>query len=281
MESVSLIAYAKINLFLEVLQRLENGYHLLDSLMQSISLADRIKITKNSGKKITMECNDESLPVDDGNLVIRAAKLFFESTGIENSGIHIVLDKKIPVGAGLAGGSADAAAVLEGLNVLFDAKVELETLCSLGAKLGADVPFCIKRGTCHAKGIGEILEKVDKLPECIILVAIGDERICTKWAFEQIDTVENRKINKSDLILSSLKKGKIEDVCRHMYNAFQTVSPHREEIKSIMQEYCIEKPIMSGSGPSVFSIFTDEVKAKFTYDRLVGEGYRTFMCHPV
>ncbi len=281
MESVNLIAYAKINLFLEVLQRLENGYHMLDSLMQSISLADRIKIIKNDSKSITMECNDKSLSLDDDNLVIRAAKMFFEYTGIENSGIHIVLDKKIPVGAGLAGGSADAAAVLEGLNLLFDANAELDELCSLGANLGADVPFCIKRGTCHAKGIGEVLERVDKLPECIILVAIGDERICTKWAFEQLDTVKNRKINKSDLILSSLKKGKIEDICRHMYNAFQTVSPHKEEIKSIMQEYCIEKPIMSGSGPSVFSIFTDEVKAKFAYDRLVGEGYRAFICKPV
>ncbi len=281
MDKIEVKAYAKINLFLEVRQRLDNGYHLLDSIMQSISLHDDVLIEKTDSGDIELMSNDDELPDGEGNLAYKAAKLFFEHFNVKHDGITIRLHKRIPVSAGLAGGSADAAAVLEGLNELFDLGADVDTLCRLGAKLGADVPFCIKRGTCHARGIGEILQRISKMPECTVLVAIGDEKICTAEAFAKLDGIRDREAVEIDPMLSSLTSGKIEEICRHMYNAFQSVSPHREEIKEIMARYCIEKPLMSGSGPSIFSIYTDEDRAKAAYDVLLDKGYRAYLCKPV
>ncbi len=281
MNQVTVYAYAKINLFLEVGERLENGYHNLESVMQSVDLKDTVKITKTQNGKTEVTSTLESLPTDGTNLVCKAANAFFEYTGVENQGIKFHIEKNIPVGAGLAGGSADAAAVLIGMNELYGTELDEGTLCKIGKTVGADVPFCIKKGTCLAGGIGEVLHRLSALPKCVIVIALGSERISTKWAFEQLDLKADRKIKKIDSFMSALKTSKIKFISENLYNVFETVSPHKHRIKEIMSEYNPNKSLMSGSGPSVFSLFEDESSAYAAAERLRGEQFETFVCQPL
>ncbi len=278
MDSVAVRAYAKINLFLEVGKRRDDGYHDLESVMQSVDLSDSVKITRTDTSDIEINCTMESLPTDETNLVYKAAVAFFKNTGMENCGVRFDIEKHIPVGAGLAGGSADAAATLVGLNELFETGLDEDELCAIGKSIGADVPFCIKKGTCLARGIGEILDRIEPMPECAVVIALGSERISTKWAFEQLDLRVDRKIKKIDGFLSALKTRNIPKITEQMYNVFETVSPHKQRIKEILSKYNLNKSLMSGSGPSIFSLFTDKTQAQAAYSALKAEEYEVFIC---
>ncbi len=278
MNTVTIDAYAKINLFLEVCERLDNGYHNLESIMQSVDLKDVVTVTKNNTGKISVKTSLAELADDETNLVYRAAKKFLDTYDVKHNGLHFEVEKNIPMGAGLAGGSADAAATLIGLNTLFDLNISEDELCRLGKSIGADVPFCIKKGTCLAGGIGEVLERITPLPEYHVVISLGEDRISTKWAFEQIDSLPDRKIRKADEIIKAIKNGRIGRISDEMYNIFETVSPHEHRIKEILTAYSGNKSLMSGSGPSVFSFFENEEDAIRADEALKAENYTSYRC---
>ncbi len=280
MKSVSIAAPAKINLFLEVIERLPDGYHLLNSIMQSVDLCDNVVIALNESGEFTVKCPD-FIGKHEDNLAIKAAKAFYsESENVKFSGVHIEIEKNIPMCAGMAGGSADAAAVLNGLNRLHDYVYSEKQLCKMGKKIGADVPYCIINRTSLAEGIGEILTPVIPLPDCFIVVAIGQERVYTKWAFEELDKKQNRTVRNISRSLDALQSGDLRKIGEELYNVFQTVSPHSEEIKKIMAKYDACGILMSGSGPSVFALYDSESKAEAACSSLKENGFSSYLCHP-
>ena len=245
-------APAKLNLFLEIGERLTDGYHRIESVLQSVTLYDELTVKKEKNG-ISFDCSSKKL-VYDGNLVISAAKLFFTESGIPG-GVSVYLDKKIPVSAGLGGGSSDAAAVLLALNGLYDSPLETKKLYGIGKRLGADVPFCMKQGLCRASGIGEVLESLPPLPPCVFVIAKGSNTVSTRTAYELIDGYNNREIRSSDKMIGMIKKGDLSGICGELYNGFELNGDHDDKIKDIMKKHNAKGALMSGSGPSVFSVF--------------------------
>ncbi len=278
MNFITVDAYAKINLFLEVCARLDNGYHDLESVMQSIDLKDTVTITRTDTERITVSTSFDELADDESNLVYKAATAFLNAYEVKHNGLHFEVEKNIPMGAGLAGGSADAAASLIGLNRLFELNISEDELCKLGKNIGADVPFCIKKGTCLARGIGEKLDRITPLEQYYVVVSLGEDRISTKWAFEQIDSLTDRSIKKADDMIAAIEKGSIKDISDRMYNIFEEVSPHKQRIKDILTKFSGNKSLMSGSGPSIFSLFENETDARLAEEALRAEKYEAYMC---
>ena len=278
--SITVYACAKINLFLNVLSRLPDGYHTVDNVMQAVSLHDTLILTP-AAKGISLECSDPSLSIPEDNLTFKAASLFFKRK-VQTGGISIQLKKNIPVAAGLAGGSSDAAAVLVGMNLLFGTKMSEEELCALGAEIGMDVPFCVTGGCRRAKGRGEILSALAPMPKCLILIAIGSERISTAWAYGQIDSLPLRPEIPNG-IPDALDSGDLSLVCRGMYNCFENITSIPDEIKRIMLENGASAAMMSGSGPSAFGIFPPEDRHNLDTARmkLAAKEYSTYVCEPV
>ncbi len=271
MKQIKLKAMAKINLGLDVTGKREDGYHKVRMVMQSVNIFDRItiKIVKTPG--IRVSTNLPYLPVNENNLVYKAANLLMEEFPCEN-GIYIMLEKHIPVAAGLAGGSSDAAGVLYGLNKLLKLRLTEEELMLRGEKIGADVPFCIKRGTALAEGIGEKITPLPNLPKCYLVVAKPGINVSTKFVYEnlKLENIENHP--DIDGIIESLKKGNITEIAGRMENVLETVTvkhyPIIEDIKNLMKEKGAVNAIMSGSGPTVFGIFLQENTAKKAYYQL-------------
>ncbi len=281
MNCKNISAYAKINLFLEVSGRLPDGYHLLQSVMHSVDICDSVTVTLNNSGQYTVNCSSAEIP-PESNLAIKAAKCFYESSCADFTGVHIDIEKRIPMCAGLAGGSTDAAAVFVALNSLHGEIFTQEQLCALGKKVGADVPFCIHKKAAFAQGIGEVLTPVEPLPECYIVVAIGSgEQISTKWAFSQLDGNEDRRIKSADDILNAMNSGDIDSIGKELYNVFETVSPHNRQIKSIMMKHSSCGVLMSGSGPSIFALYKTETDAKNATQELISKGNRAFFCTPI
>lgn len=281
MESVVVKAYAKINLFLEVCEKRIDNYHNIDSVMHTVSLHDIITVTKSDKLELS---NNIGLPNDSSNLAYKAALKFFEYFSI-NSGCKIHIEKNIPVSAGLAGGSTDAAAVLKALNQLYDIGASVDTLCEIGAKLGADVPFCIKGGCCITKGIGDIMTPCQTLPGCYIVVSKMGEGVSTPYAYGQIDELRSNTPHTpltSDTVVSALKQKDLDQLCKYFYNAFeQVVIPIRplvSEQKEIMLKNGAVASMMSGSGPSVFGIYTNKDSAETTADVLRSMGAQAYVC---
>lgn len=272
-------AYAKINLFLEVTGKLSNGYHDIQSVMQSVSLCDTLHIELNNSGIFSLECPKLTCETKD-NLIFKAATEFFSASDIRFSGISVSVEKNIPVCAGLAGGSSDAAAILCGLNELYGVPFSSEELRVIGKKIGADVPFCLLGGTAMASGIGEKLTPLQKLPKCFIVIAKGDKGINTKWAFEHLDTIENRSVKHTDGIISAIASGVLSDICEEFYNVFEVVSPFDDDIKKTMMSNGALGSLMSGSGPSVFGVFNDEGNAEKATRMLKNKGYSSFLCVP-
>ena len=284
MDSIKLEAFAKINLFLEVCEKRPDSYHNIDSVMQSVSLCDIVTVKKSNEIILT---NTANLPNESTNLAYKAAKLFFEYTGID-SGAEIHIEKNIPISAGLAGGSTDAAAVLKGLNAIYSSGVHEDTLCELGAKLGADVPFCIKGGTYQTKGIGDIFTPCKLLPDCWIIIAKKGEGISTPYAYSEIDKFRLDKstpFKTSNNIISSLSKSNITDVCNNVYNIFEEVvcpiRPFVDEQKNILNKHNALCSMMSGSGPSVFGIFLIKEDAESALAELQTFGSSAYLCRPI
>ena len=284
MDTITLKAYAKINLFLEVCEKRKDNYHNIDSVMQAVTLCDVITVEKHN--EIVLS-NSANLPNDKSNLAYKAAALFFDHTGIIG-GCKIHIEKNIPISAGLAGGSTDAGAVLRGLNAIYETNLTVDTLCTLGAKLGADVPFCIKGECLITKGIGDVFEPCPSLPQSFIVIAKNGEGVSTPYAYGEIDkSRESKQYNykSSNKIVESLKTASLEEITQNCYNVFETVvcpiRPMVDEQKKIMYNYNALFSMMSGSGPSVFGIFKNKDDAEKAVEALKNIGSDAHLCLPI
>ena len=273
MNSIQLKSRAKINLSIDVLGKREDGYHLVEMIMQTIDLFDKIKIFSLKEDTIIIESNSLDIPLDSTNIVYKAAYLIKKQYNIKE-GVKIIIEKNIPIAAGMAGGSSNAAAVLVGLNQLWQLKLSENKLKELGLKLGADVPFCIGGQTALAENIGEKLTKIDGLSENIfILVCKPELFVSTKEIYEEIDSkiIEKRPNNK--LLIQLLKENKIQQIADNMYNVLEEVTRERypviEEIEKIMMENDALGSMMSGSGPTVFGLYINREDAENCKNKLL------------
>lgn len=270
-ETLQLKALAKINLGLDVLGRRENGYHDVRMVMQTVYLYDNITIQKTEIPGVKVESNLYFLPTDEGNIAYKAAKMLIDEFEIKE-GVHITLDKHIPVAAGLAGGSSNAAAVLVGMNRMFSLGLTEKELMERGVKLGADVPYCVMRGTVLAEGIGEELTPLAPLPKCCVLIAKPSVSVSTKMVYEKLDSQEITEHPDIDGILEGLESGDIRKTAASMGNVLERVTieayPVIEKIKDAMKREGALNAMMSGSGPTVFGIFENRQTAKKAQQRL-------------
>ena len=265
MNQIELKSLAKINLGLDVLGRRENGYHDVRMVMQSIYLHDEVKLTKKEEPGIELTTNLRFLPTGDTNIAYKAAQLLIDEFDIKE-GVKIVLNKHIPVAAGLAGGSSNAAAVLFGMNRMFGLHLSQQDLMDRGVKLGADVPYCIMRGTVLAEGIGEELSVLPSMPKCTVLIAKPAISVSTKTVYEALDSKEIVEHPDIDGILKGLEDGDIHKIAASMGNVLEdvTIPMHLviAEIKQAMTEEGALGAMMSGSGPTVFGLFENRAAAK-------------------
>ncbi len=265
MRQIELKALAKINLGLDVLGKRENGYHDVRMIMQSIYLYDDVKIERKTAPGIELSSNLFFLPTGDGNIAYKAAQMLIEEFGIEE-GVRITLHKHIPVAAGMAGGSSNAAAVLFGMNRLFGLKLSRQELMERGVKLGADVPYCIMRGTVLAEGIGEELKKLPAMPKCTVLIAKPPISVSTKVVYEALDACEIVRHPDIDGLMEALEKENLQEVAAHMGNVLEDVTipmhPEIAEIKQVMKDCGALNAMMSGSGPTVFGLFENKMAAR-------------------
>ncbi len=267
---VKVKAYAKINLLLDIVGKRNDGYHDLFMIMQSINLYDTVTVTQNNSRKITLSCNINDIPIDDKNIAYKAAERFFAETKIKNKGINIDIFKRIPHAAGLAGGSADGAAVLTALNELTGAALSDDELCKIGVKIGADVPFCIKGGTLLAQGIGDVLNNVKPLRRCYIVIAKPDCSVNTAYAYIQFDKCGKTHTPDKLGMLCALQTRDLKEICLKMENVFEQfiAVDNKVEIKDVMRKNGALGVCMSGSGPTVFGVFEDRQNAENAADML-------------
>jgi len=256
MNSITLRAYAKINLYLDILGVLPNGYHEIESIMQSVSIYDEIEINKTSEKGIIINCDDPQIPCDNRNIAFKAAKLISEQLNY-NYGFEISIKKNIPVKAGMGGGSADCAAVLMGINMLFNKTLGLDKLIKIGKSLGADVPFCIVGGTKLCKGIGEIVADVPQLEKLYLVIVQPNFCISTQNAYRIYDENPINKKGKIDTVINSLSTKNTENLAKNMYNIFEELYkyPDINKIKAEFSKNDAIGSLMTGSGSAVFGIF--------------------------
>ena len=276
MDNIELKALAKINIGLDVTGIREDGYHEVRMIMQTVNLFDKLIIKKTSDGAVTMTSNLNFLPVNDDNLCIKAAKLLLEEFNI-STGVNIQLEKHIPVAAGMAGGSTDAAAVLFGINKLFNLKLSKKALMERGVKIGADVPYCIMRGTALAEGIGEVLSPVHPMVKCTVLIAKPGISVSTKAVYESLDSCfDNVKHPDIDQLIKDIEKQDLNAICSHMGNVLEEVTipmhPIIADIKKNMMDNGAIGAMMSGSGPTVFGFFEDNKTVKAAKEALTKTG---------
>lgn len=271
MKSIQLRAMGKINLGLDVVRRREDGYHEVRMVMQMVNLYDKIKITKIRRPKIYISTNLKFLPIDENNIAYKAAKLLMEEFNLK-SGVYIEIEKHIPVAAGMAGGSSDAATVLYGINRLFRLNLNKTQLMERGVKLGADVPFCISRRTSLCEGIGEIITPLPSMPDCYILIAKPGFSVSTKYVYENLDIDSLKTHPDIDSLIDAINRQDIDGVAGRMENVLETVTavkyPEIEGIKDLMRQKGALNAMMSGSGPTVFGIFNQKRLAKIAYEEV-------------
>lgn len=269
MNTISLNAFAKINLGLDVVRKREDNYHEVRMIMQTIRLYDKLTIQMIEQDEIQLETNLSFLPTNENNLVYKAAKLLKEHYKIK-TGVHITLEKHIPVAAGLAGGSSDCAAALVGLNRLFYLNLTKQELMKHGVTLGADVPYCIMRGTALSEGIGEVLTPLPPTPDCFVLIAKPPIHVSTKFVYENLNVKALERHPDIDGMLSSIKEGNLLGIASRMENVLETVTipeyPVIGQIKEIMKKCNALNSLMSGSGPTVFGLFEKREDAEKAYE---------------
>lgn len=274
MDSIVIKAMAKVNLGLDVLRRRENGYHDVKMVMQTVNLYDTLTLSKID-EGIVITTNTGELPLNEDNLIYKAAKLLLEYVD-KKAGVSIHLDKQIPIAAGMAGGSTDAASALLGINELYNLELTKEELAEVGVKIGADVPYCIYGGTYLSEGIGEVLTKLPDAPDCYVVIAKPGIGVSTKYVYENlhIETVE--KHPDIDGMIDAIKTGSLDGVTEKMENVLETVTikryPEIETMKKCLLENGAENALMSGSGPTVFGIFKEEKIAKQALSKLQKTG---------
>jgi 4-diphosphocytidyl-2-C-methyl-D-erythritol kinase len=289
MNAVKENAYAKINLYLDILAKRPDGFHDIETVMHAISLCDEVKVTVSPSRKalVSLEAlGGTRLPTDDRNIAVKAAKLYLSRAGISDS-VKITLTKNIPVSAGLAGGSTDAAAVLRALNRLYNKRYSNNALLSLASELGSDVPFCLLGGTALCRGRGEDIERLPNVDRLQIVVAISeDEHVSTPTAYSALDalysdfdgSVEKASEAYSGMLISSIKRFSVDPAS--LYNIFEEailpICEGAQHIKARMLELGAKAALMSGSGPSVFGIFETEEAAKSAARDLLSQGFRAY-----
>lgn len=265
---ISLKALAKINLGLDVVRRREDGYHEVRMIMQTIHLYDRLDIKRTKESGIQIQTNLSFLPVNENNLIYKAAKLLMDEFSITD-GVSVKLDKRIPVAAGMAGGSTDAAAMLFGMNRLFSLGLTKRQLMERGVQIGADVPYCIMRGTALAEGIGEELSQLPPMVKCPVLIAKPSISVSTKFVYQNLKLDDATVHPDIDLLIEDIRAKNLYDIAAHMGNVLETVTipnyPVIDEIKKHMLSHGAVGAMMSGSGPTVFGLFDDEATAKKAY----------------
>ncbi len=265
MDSTWINAPAKINIGLDVLRRREDGYHEVRMIMQSIRLFDRLTLTRTDMPGIHLTTNLSFLPVNKDNLVYRSASLLMEEFGIED-GLSIHLEKRIPVAAGMAGGSTDAASCMLAMNELYGLGLNKRQLMKRGVRLGADIPYCVLKGTALSEGIGEKLSTIPRMPDCYILIAKPGIHVSTRSVYSALELNDTTPHPDIDRMIQAMKQRDLKDLCRHMGNMLETVTipahPEIEEIKRCMMANGALGSLMSGSGPTVFGIFDDPDRAK-------------------
>lgn len=267
---MKLKGYAKINLALDVVGKREDGYHLLKMIMQNIDLYDEIEVEIQK-EGITIVCDKPYVPVDERNIAYKAAKLFMDKYNIK-SGVKINIIKNIPVSAGLAGGSTDGAAVLKAMNNLFNINASIYELMELGVKLGADVPYCIKGGTAICEGIGEKVTPLNKFKDVIIILVKPPFGVSTKEVYAGLDINKINKHVEMDALIDAMNDKNLEIVSKKMKNHLENVTLKKHKIliglkKELLSQGAVGT-MMSGSGPSVFAIFDDMMKAQKTYENM-------------
>ena len=275
MREIKLKARAKINLGLDVVRKREDGYHEVRMIMQMINLYDKITLRQRTEPGITVSTNLSYLPVNEDNLVYRAAKLLMDEFQV-SGGLEIVLQKYIPVAAGMAGGSSDAAAVMVGVNRMFHLGLSKKQLMERGVKIGADVPFCIMRGTALAEGIGEKLTTLPAMPHCSLVIAKPKVHVSTKFVYGNLKADEITKHPDIDGQVQAFRDNDLEQIVAKMGNVLETVTipayPVIDKIKQTMIRHGAMGAMMSGSGPTVFGVFEREEQAKEVCRLLKKEG---------
>lgn len=273
MEQYDIKAYAKINLGLDVVQELPNGYHEVRMIMQTVGIYDELTLEKtDAGIYLTTDSGE--LPTDENNLIYRAARLMQQTYQIED-GVRIHLRKTIPVAAGMAGGSTDAAATMKGMNNLFGLGLSVPELMDLSVRIGADVPYCILGGTALAEGIGEKLTSLPAAPTCHVLIAKPDINVSTKYVYGHLDSAGIQHHPDIGGMVSAIRAGSLPGILERLENVLEAVTiplhPVIADLKRRMLELGAAGSLMSGSGPTVFGIFTDSKKAACAYEQLLSE----------
>ena len=273
MDKIQLKALAKINLGLDVLRRREDGYHEVKMIMQTIGLHDDLEIRKTKTPGIQVKTNLYYLPTNENNLVYKAAKLLMDEFQIQD-GVSIQLKKRIPVAAGMAGGSSDGAAVLWGINQMYGLGLSMQALMERGVRLGADVPYCIQRGTALAEGIGEKLSVLPPMPKCTILIAKPGISVSTKFVYENLHANDLKPEQHPDIdgMIEAIKQKDLYGIADRFGNVLETVTipayPVIQEIKDLMMEHGAIGALMSGSGPTVFGLFTNPKAAAKAHEEM-------------
>ena len=275
MDNISLKALAKINLGLDVVRRRDDGYHEVRMIMQTINLFDRLEIKKIKESAIKIHTNLFFLPVNENNLVYKAAKLLIDEFGIQE-GVSVGLTKKIPVAAGMAGGSTDAAAMLFGMNRLFGLGLSKKQLMERGVKIGADVPYCIMRGTALAEGIGDKLSPLPAMVKCPVLIAKPQISVSTKFVYQNLKLDDKTVHPDIDRLLEDIRNKDLKAVSDHMGNVLESVTipnyPVISQIKEQMMDSGAVGSMMSGSGPTVFGLFDDSRTAQLAFGKIKRSG---------
>ena len=279
-------ANAKLKLTLDVLGRRPDGYHDMRMIMQSVELADLLDITRSGSGELRVSTNLHFLPNNAKNLAAQAALRWWEAQGNASQGLDITIDKHIPVCAGMAGGSSDAAAVLRALNELEGAGLSPAQLARIGERVGSDVPYCVTGGTALAEGRGEVLTPLPPLPPCWVVLCKPEFSISTPALFAKIDSVKLRCRPDTQGVIAALEARDLVGVARRMYNVFEDALPERQrsrvnDIKNVLIQCGALGASMSGTGPTAFGLFDSEALAREAQERLTGVGGEVFLTRTV
>lgn len=287
--NVKISAPAKINLYLDILWKRKDGFHNIQSIMQTVSLSDTVSIRTESEGGIRITCSNPIIPQDERNIAWKAANEYINAFDVDCKGLSIYIEKNIPVCAGLAGGSTDAAAVLLGLNSIYE-KASVIELIDCAAKLGSDVPFCLVKGTKITQQKGEDMTSVPPMPDCTILICSSGESVSTAWAYGELDRIHNdfsdRREMRSNIrgMIDGLRGGSLNEVTSNMYNIFEEavfpLCPKAKETKEKLLALGADNAMMSGSGSAVFGIFTDKEAALKARSALENSERKVFLCRP-
>ncbi len=282
MREIVVKAPAKLNLALDIVGVNEDHYHKMKMIMQTIDLFDVITI-QLTDDEIQLSCNRPEVPCNQHNIAYRCAQALMEYVGILTYGFKIDIQKQIPIQAGMAGGSADGAAVLVGLNELYQLGLSVQQLCAIGAKVGADIPFCIIGGTAKVEGIGEVIIPIDPMPDCIFAIAKPKTGISTQKAFMDFDLAQIPPRLDLEQMITAIKQQDIYQMSNHMYNALEQVCTVRDIqiIRNKMLSFGAKNAMMTGSGSAVFGVFTNAARAYECEQKLKSKYSETFLCKPI